>query len=287
MKITIALIEKLIALRDGESMPDSQLNGEWFRLMKEEGILLPIIHGSRRSWKARNAIEFEQYIQDRHSLSNLEQCLRLITSDESSRAEQVAVTGDSKFVSQRTFKGFLVNCYTAIEASIAGIPVTILPTEGTFTFIAEYVQFNIPSDVIIVGIENAENFRYISRQRSFFDKHIGHDAKLLFVSRYPQSQSKDLRSWLLGVKNQYIHFGDLDLAGINIYLSEFYKFLGARSSFLIPEDYEARIKNGSDQRYIDQYNKLGKLVPPDPRLQSLVDCIHHYHRGYDQEGFIK
>ena len=63
---------------------------------------------------------------------------------------------------------------------------------------------------------------------------------VLFVSRYPQSA--DLREWLIKIPNRYIHFGDFDLAGICIYQSEFYKFLGDRAGFLIPEDIRREVE---------------------------------------------
>ena len=86
--------------------------------------------------------------------------------------------------------------------------------------------------------------------------------------------------------NPYIHFGDLDLAGVHIFLSEYYRYLGERASFLIPKDYEARISLGSRERYDNQYGKFGQMEVPDIRLLSLVECIHRLHRGYDQEGFV-
>lgn len=86
--------------------------------------------------------------------------------------------------------------------------------------------------------------------------------------------------------NRYIHFGDFDLAGIHIFLTEFHKHLGCRSTFLIPSDIEDRIASGSRQRYNEQYKKFGHLSVEDRALRKLIDWIHKYHRGYDQEGYI-
>ena len=82
-------------------------------------------------------------------------------------------------------------------------------------------------------------------------------------------------------------FGDLDLAGIRIFITEFYRYLGERSSFLIPPDYEERIKNGSRERYDVQLTTTKNMIINDPRLRALAACIHKYHRGYDQEGYIR
>ena len=109
--------------------------------------------------------------------------------------------------------------------------------------------------------------------------------KILFVSRYPQSA--DLRLWLCSIPNRCLHFGDFDLAGIHIFQSEIQKYLGSRSSFLIPDDIENRLKSGSRQRYDAQYQRFHHLKAfKDDRLQWLINLIHKYRRGYDQEGYI-
>ena len=150
-------------------------------------------------------------------------------------------------------------------------------------FITEWQQFSIPEDVVVVNIENMENFRLIRQQRALFSSVLP-EKRLLFVSRYPQSS--DLRSWLQTIPNNYVHFGDFDLAGVNIYLSEFHKYLGDRSSFLIPDDIEERLQHGSSERYRDQYEKYKKLSSDILSLQQLINMIHKYHKCYDQEGYI-
>ena len=182
-----------------------------------------------------------------------------------------------------TFTGFLVNSYQSIDAVMDGKPLTILPLNGTFMFIADYQHFSVPEDVVIVGIENAENFRYVGRQKYLFDGF----GKVLFVSRYPQNQSKDLLQWLLSISNKYVHFGDLDLAGVAIYQNEFYRYLGERASFFIPEDYEERVSKGNLDLYNSQLPQYGNMTVEDERIAKLLSCIHRYHRGYEQEGFVR
>lgn len=46
MKITIALIDKLNLLRNGESLPASQLKGEWVDDLVRDGVLISTSHGS-------------------------------------------------------------------------------------------------------------------------------------------------------------------------------------------------------------------------------------------------
>ena len=128
----------------------------------------------------------------------------------------------------------------------------------------------------------------IRRQRTLFDRYLHNHAlsdKVLFVSRYPQST--DLRKWLCSIPNHYLHFGDFDLAGINIFLYEFQQYLGKeRSSYLIPDDIESRLKSGSRKRYDEQYYRFKDIKSDVCELQQLIDLIHHERKAYDQEGYI-
>lgn len=284
MKKTAALFEKLLSLCHGNTLPDSVLRGEWFTAMKRDGILIAVTHGSRKSWRAAAEQTLRRYVADSYGLPDIEACLELFKTSVLSRAEMVEATGDSKFLQQRSFKGFAVNCYKPVKARLHGREITIRPEEGLFTFIYDWEGFTLPPEVIVVGIENAENFRLAARQRTFFERYVSARAPLLFVSRYPQNG--DLARWLLNVTNRYVHFGDYDLAGVHIYLTEIYKYLGDRAVFLVSDDYDERISRGSQQRYNAQYGKFQHMKVPDRRVLPLVESINRWHRGYDQEGFI-
>lgn len=284
MKITVALIEKLIRLRNGESLPASQIRGEWVEELIRDGVLISTSHGSRRTLHAPQSetlCKALSVIDER--LRDLEQMKDTLLSNDLSRSVQASATGNSKLVSVRSCPGFPVNSYEPITCTLNGQEFTVNPQKGSFLFIADWQTFYIPSDVVVVGIENMENFRMIRQQRQLSTQAIG-SKRLLFVSRYPQS--KDLVSWLQKVPNRYVHFGDFDLAGINIFLSEFYARLGARSSFLIPNDIEARLRNGSKERYDAQYLRFHNLQTDIQPLQSLIELINKFHRCYDQEGYI-
>ncbi len=281
-KRSAALIQKLIRLANGDALPASSLKGDWFEQMQEDGILLAKVHGSRKSLRASDGKLLRQYLASQFDIRDLEQTLYILSDEDAKRASMVAATGNSKFRSRRTFKGFLVNSYQPVAAVLNGQEITIHPSEGSFLFIADYQHFTIPQDIVVVGVENAENFRYIALQKYLFAR-LG---RVLFVSRYPQDQNKDLIKWLQSIPNQYVHFGDLDLAGIAIYEHEYYCHLGARSSLFIPDDYKQRIANGSTDRYNAQLPQYGKMKVEDKRVLPLLDCIHRHHKGYDQEGYM-
>ena len=285
MKITIALIDKLNLLRNGESLPASQLKGEWVDDLVRDGVLISTSHGSRRTLFAPNEetlCKALTFVDER--FTDMRLLRKTLLSKNTLRSQQASSTGNSKLVMTRSCPGFPVNSYEPIPCTLNGREFVVNPQEGSFLFVTDWQSFFVPDDVVVVGVENMENFRMIRQQRELFEQCIGNN-QLLFVSRYPQSL--DLRSWLQIIPNRYIHFGDFDLAGINIFLTEYNAYLGNRSSFLIPSDIERRLAKGTIERYNDQYQKFKSIKSNIPEIQHLIDIINRYHRCYDQEGYIK
>ena len=279
----MALSASIQALLAGELVAGSRLNSKLLDELLAEGLLLVVSRGSRKSYRARDAEALKRFLVDKDERYRL---LEVNASD--SRATMAAETGNSKLVMVRSCPGFPVNSYERVECFLGGDPFPVNPQEGSFLFVSDWKKFAIPEDVVVMGVENMENFRMIRKQRTFFEKYLhNHDLsdKVLFVSRYPQST--DLRKWLCSIPNHYLHFGDFDLAGINIFLFEFQQYLGKeRSSYLIPADIESRLKFGSRKRYDEQCNRFKDIKSDILELQQLIDLIHHERKAYDQEGYI-
>ena len=274
----MAISASIQALISGEQVAGSKLSSKLLNELMAEGLLSVMTHGSRKSYRARDVEALKRYLIDKDESYRM-----LEVSSFVSRASLAAETGNSKLMTVRSCPGFSVNSYEPISCSLCDKDFVVNPHEGSFVFIDNWQQFSIPQDIVVVGIENMENFRRIRQQRNLFESLLGGN-HLLFVSRYPQST--DLRTWLMGITNKYVHFGDFDLAGINIFLTEFYKYLGNRSEFLIPSDIEKRLAKGSPARYNKQYGNYHTLSTDIQYLQFLIDLINKYHRGYDQEGYI-
>lgn len=278
--VVSASIQALLA---GEQVAGSKLNRRLLDELLAEGMLLVISHGSRKSYKARDTEALKRFLTDREENYRI-----LDVNGSGSRASMAAETGNSKLAPVRSCPGFPVNSYEPIDCLLNGEPFTVNPLEGSFVFVSDWERFVIPADVVVIGIENMENFRMIRKQRTVFAKYLrthGLSQRAFFVSRYPQST--DLRRWLCSVPNHYLHFGDFDLAGINIYIVEFQKYLGVgRSSYLIPDDIASRLRSGSRKRYDDQYNRFKDVKSDISELQQLIDLIHHERKAYDQEGYI-
>ena len=275
----MAISASIQALIAGEQVAGSRISRKMLEELMDEGLLSVVTRGSRKSYRARDIEALKRFLIDKDESYRM---LDINASD--SRASMAAETGNSKLVKVRSCPGFPVNTFEPITCKLNAIDIVINPVEGSFLFITDWKVFSIPEDVVVVGVENMENFRMIRQQRALFESEIGKH-RFLFVSRYPQSTA--LRSWLQSIPNRYVHFGDFDLAGIHIFLTEFHQYLGDRSSFFIPSDIEKRLAKGSNARYNEQYEKYHKLHCDINKIQNLIDLINKYHRGYDQEGYIE
>ena len=273
-------IQSLVA---GEQVAGSKIGGKLLEELLSEGLLVVVTRGSRKSYRARDIEMLKRFLTDRDESYRV-----LEVENAETRAAMANKTGNSKLVTVRSCPGFPVNSYEPIACLLNGEQLVVNPHEGSFLFATQWESFAIPSDVIVIGIENMENFRLIRKQKMFFENYLrAHElpTKVLFVSRYPQSN--DLRKWLTTIPNRYLHFGDFDLAGIHIFLTEFERHIGTeRASFLIPSDIADRLKSGSSQRY-DEQHALFKEMQTDVReLGQLIILIHQERKGYDQEGYI-
>ena len=282
MKVPVHIAEKLLQLSQGESIPSSLAKHS----LIDDLVLEGIIERKGRIKKTlilSNNKALHTYLQNNYSINDLQQYIQISNKENVLRSELIAVSSNSKLVKVRTFKGFLVNCYSPIHATLDGKKIIINPVNGTFQFIYDFEKFILSPDITIIGIENPENFRHIDRQKYLFK-----DIRPLFVSRYPQNQSKDLIKWLQSIPNNYLHFGDFDFAGIGIYLNEFNKHLAERTNFFVPDDIERLIEDfGNKKRYDEQKINFKIKSIQQEKLLQLIDIIHKYRKGLDQEIFIK
>ena len=290
MRYSKKLIKALILLGEGEKVYSGDL-GKLSEELYRRGHFKPSYRGQYIYYQVRDVEAFKL------DLVNIDESFRDLTSllalydkgDSITRAEMASITGNSKIKRKRSFNGFLVNSYIPILARIGDIQTKIDPIEGTFTFIYNWRHFSIPANVVVIGIENSENYEMIRQQKTIFEDAVekvtgSRDTPILFVSRYPQeNSSSDLRNWLINNSNKYIHYGDFDLAGINVFQTEFYRHLKERSSFLIPKNIEYLTAKGSRKRF-DSQKKYMNITSPLADVQNLIDLIKRYKRCYDQEG---
>lgn len=286
MKLTLRLIDNLRKLMQGESIPYSSFQKTLSAPLVREGFLVVEYHGSRKCLRTHNASALAGALpRYNEALCDLDAAALMLSGDDS-RAAQASLSGNSKIRNERSCPGFLVNAYSRMECLLNEKPITIDSVEGSAIYMADWKSFIPPADVLIVGVENMENFLKIRCQKTLFSSCLRKgETQILFVARY--AFSSDLAQWLGRIPNRYMHFGDFDLAGINIYLTQFKPSVGKRGTFLIPPDIEKRLRHGSRKRYDEQYSKYRQLTTTDKDLNSLISLIHRYRRAYDQEGYIE
>ena len=283
MKIPISIAEKLFLLCKGEKIPASKIKHSVINEMLDNGILKKQIQGrSKALIYCTESQTINDFLKNHYGISDLQNYIDTLKDTEIFRSDLIAVSSDSKQKSVRTFKGFLVNCFFPISVILNEKKIVLNPTEGTFQFIYDFENLVIPYDITIVGIENPENFRHIEKQKTLFE-----NIKPLFVSRYPQNQSKDLLKWLQSIPNNYLHFGDFDFAGISIYLNEYKKHLGDKAQFFIPENIEFLLNNyGNRALYDKQKLNFEQQAIEEENLTNLIALLHQYKKGLEQEILI-
>lgn len=281
MKVPVHIAEKLLQLLQGESVPSSLAKHSLIDDLVSEGIL-ERKGRIKKTLQLHNSNTLHTYLQNHCSINDLSLYIEVSNKEEITRSELVAASSDSKRFKVRTFKGFLVNCYAPTKATLDSKQILLNPVIGTFQFIYDFEKFIPSSDITIVGIENPSNFRHIEKQ-----KHLFSDITPLFVSRYPQNQSKDLIKWLQSIPNSYLHFGDFDFAGIGIYLNEFKRHLDKKAIFFSPKNIDELIqKFGNRERYDQQKTNFDINNVEEKNILKIIALIHKYRKGLDQEIFM-
>lgn len=285
MKLPLSIAKKLLSLltKEEDSLPLSSCKHPTVNDMVDAGVLHKTTKGRTRSHLSLlHPEKLENYLSNHFGISSLSDYVGALEKSDLSRSDAIEVASNSKLKKGRTFEGFLVNCYDPIVCVLNGGKITIHPLQGTFTFIYAYKSFTPPSHITIVGVENADNFREIEQQRSLFK-----GITPLFVSRYPQNQSKDLLKWLQGIPNTYLHFGDFDFSGLNIYFNEYKKHLGGKAQFFIPPAIEALISSkGNRDLYNKQHLQFDEDKVDDVSITNLLKLIRKHKKGLEQEVLI-
>ena len=282
MELTLKTAKIIVQLINGETIADSAAKNKLIDdLVRENIIFRKGKH--KKQLQLLNENNLRIYLENQLQINDLERYILLLENKNSSRAESVKITSDSKKSKERAFKGFLVNCYNPIIARLNNQEVTIHPTLGSFVFIYDYETFKIPEEITIIGVENAKNFSQIQEQKYLFE-----GLNAIFVSRYPQNQNKDLIKWLQSIPNNYLHFGDFDIAGIGIYLNEYKKHLSQKATFFVPENIEITLrKNGNRERFNNQKLNFKFEAIQEVKILELLEIINVEKKGLDQEYYIE
>jgi hypothetical protein len=90
------------------------------------------------------------------------------------------------------------------------------------------------------------------------------------------------------IPNNYMHFGDFDIAGIGIYLNEYKKHLSEKATFFIPENIKSVLrKNGNRERFDNQKTNFKIDEIEESKVLDLIELIKKEKKGLDQEYYIE
>jgi hypothetical protein len=282
MKLTLKIAKILVQLINGETISNSTAKSKVIDDLVIENIVFRK-GKNKKSLQIKDKNGLHTYLINQLQINDLRKYILTLENENSSRSDFVKITSDSKSSKERAFKGFLINSYNPILAELNNQSFTIQPTKGSFIFITDYETFIIPKDVTLIGIENSRNFGKIHDQKYLFE-----GLNPLFVSRYPQNQNKDFIKWMKSIPNNYLHFGDFDIAGIGIYLNEYKKHLKQRATFFIPKNIKIVLKeNGNRERFDNQKINFKIDNIQESKVLELIEIIKLEKKGLDQEYYIK
>jgi hypothetical protein len=282
MELTLKIAKVLVQLINGESIPNSLAKSRLIDLLVSENILYR--KGKhKKSLELINENDLHTYLANQLQINDLKNYISALEDENSTRAELTKITTDSKKSKERAFKGFLVNSYSFIKATLNNETIIINPSKGSFVFIYDYESFKIPECITVVGVENAKNFSEIQKQKDLF-KNINP----LFVSRYPQNQNKDFIRWMNSIPNNYLHFGDFDIAGIGIYLNEYKKHLLGKATLFVPKNIKRDVRNNGNRKRFDKQKINFKIDNiQESKVLELIKIIKLEKKGLDQEYYIE
>ena len=288
MSVTIKTILLLQRLRDGESVRTGELASAQQKdiidfLMKRRGVIFTRIGKSRGSYSVTDSSLFQELCsQYNPTLKDLDAAARLVAGEVESRAEKVALFGNSKQDgADRTVKGFTILSDRTTEVHYQGREYFIGPKAGLH--IVDRKALILPDNVTVIVVENVEclyNLRWIPNV-DLRDE----DGPYVVLCRFPICEEAKL--WLESLPNRILYFGDFDLAGIRIYETEFKRRLRNRISFILPGDIEGRIrKHGNPALYTKQVNEgFASVTSPSGESNALISLLHSLQSCYEQEGY--
>ena len=212
------------------------------------------------------------------SIEDIDSYITEILEKKVSRDKIQKWTNNTKSKTSKSLKGLYLSSLNNIDIKINNEIVTIVPTNGLgyFCFYTEKVE--VAKDITIVGIENYQVVWFAKRYKELFSQ-----KNILFVVRNPY-----MREWIESLENEYIHFGDYDLAGINIYINEIIPQLkkSKKYSMFIPNNIESLIQKYGDRELFEKQKRYLDIEIEDRDVMRLKEIIKKYKKGLEQEGLV-
>jgi hypothetical protein len=279
-KLSLSNAKILLKLVEKQTINGSEFKDKKFlALLVEENILkIQQLNRSQSKIHLYSKEDLRTYLKNEFDINDLKKYIEVMEDDESLRRDLIDVSGDSKTKNIQTQTGLYLAGYENVILNINDKKFNIANIlERTSLFIHQNTKFSFDKDILIVGVENVENLLQIKKQKYLFE-HIK-KAKLFILINPP------MLKFIQNYQNEYLHFGDFDLAGVSIYETKINPKV-KKSRFFIPDNIEDMLKNGNEKLYFKQYEKYKNIKSEDKNVQNLIDMINSYQKTLEQEIFV-
>ncbi|MEO1953710.1 MAG: hypothetical protein ABGW74_03295 [Campylobacterales bacterium] len=244
------------SVKDGKKTPKLR----YIELLKPENIFLFL---QQNNYNINSLEDIDSYIKDMFNSSVSRDTIQKHTSNTKSKTS-------------KSLDGLYISSLQDIDIKIDDEVVTIIPQNGMGYFLFYTQEVELFEDTVIVGIENYQVVWFAKKYKEFFK-----DKKVLFVYI-----NTIFLKWIEDKENEYIHFGDYDLAGINIYLNKVIPRLKKvkKHSIFIPKDIEKLIKEHGDFKLFKKQLRYEDITASQDNIAKLISTIKYYKKGLEQEG---
>ena len=288
-KLTLSDLNGLLTLTREKSVRASVLPRRLLTMLLSEHLVMQQREGRSLIVSAPHPELILGFARRLAGTDDLEAYRSLLESREAglqpTRTESAQVVNNTKAFGTDVMKGIRLNAIKPVAVRYAGKDFLIATLPGMAVEIDEQSLLEIDPGIVVVGVENYSSFMRIKDYAYLFRD----DKPYIFT--YRSTGGKDTYGkwieWLKRIPNRYVHFGDLDKGGLKIYIDSFRSVLGDRAEFLIPDDYEEIIRNGSTKLYNEQYGQAAPDVSKDPRIKPLLETIERHHKSCEQEKLAR
>jgi hypothetical protein len=271
----------LLRLQNGEELNPSEIASKGLlKQFCEDGIIRIKPAGGRRViYFCPEPVLLQNYLKAQNDILSLENYVSEFEMELSDGESSLFASRSTKTFRGKSLQGFFIRAFHT-EIVVSGVTLQPVP-HGIELFIHQPEKLQISYTALVVGIENPECFLKFEKLAHLFPQ-----KEIIIIMRYMSSSPN---KWLQTISNQYMHFGDFDPAGLNIYIREYRSQLPAsRCSFFIPPNIEELIDQFGAPSLYDQQIHLLKNIDFKlyPEVKKLIDLLNKHRKGLEQERLL-
>lgn len=183
---------------------------------------------------------------------------------------------NSKAKVSKSMHGLYISSLQELDIKLNDEIIRILPNNGLGYFLFHTEKIELFKETIIVGVENYQVVWFAKKYKELFVR-----LNLLFIVITPY-----MLEWISTLENEYIHFGDYDLAGVNIYINKVLPRLkkSKKYSMFIPNNIEQLIEKYGNIELYENQKQYKSLYSDNIEILNLIKTIIKLKKGLEQEG---